>query len=131
MNQVILSSWNCTNCSWTAEHLKHLNDTGLQQAVAQHIATHYPPESTEIPYQAPFELWKTDNGIDGWDAKSWLVAHFTSREKAVNYLAERDYTFPGYSANQFRHKDIAKRHTMGEITYEIRERKITVPTDPI
>jgi hypothetical protein len=83
----------------------------------------------ELPYEPPFELWKTDSGTDGWDSKTWLVAKFTTYEKADAYLTANGYTFarPG---SRYKHWDQAKRHTMNQISYEIRPAKRDVPVDP-
>ncbi len=75
------------------------------------------------------ELWKTDHGIDGWDAKTWLVARFTSREKAMEYLSARGFDFFEYGS--YAHREEKFRHTMGKLTYEIRPPKIAeIPVDP-
>ena len=83
----------------------------------------------ELEWKPPFELWKHDAGIDGWDAKRWLVARFTTREKAVAYLAARGYTH-AEGRDHFAHSDESQRHTMGKISYEIREVTPEVPVDP-
>lgn len=86
---------------------------------------------SEPDYMPPFELWKQDHGIDGWDFKQWLVARFTDRGKALAYLTQRGYTYQlGQPSNVFAHADIQKRNTMGQITYEIREVQPKVPLDP-
>lgn len=82
----------------------------------------------EIAYEPPFELRKTDHGIDGWDAKTWVIAKFTTKQKALDYLAERGFTHKQW--NSYYHKDEAKRNTMGAISYEIREVSRSIPTDP-
>ena len=79
-------------------------------------------------YQPPYELWKTDHGVDGWDAKRWLVATFSSVSKAEAYLKKCGYTFPQYSA--FYHEQPEKRNTMGAISYEIRSAKLQLEHDP-
>ena len=83
---------------------------------------------SEIDYAPGFELWKTNHGTDGWDAKTWLVAKFTTEEKAATYLQKRGFTFP--VGNSFYNDDDKLRNTMGAISYEIRTVKIDVPVDP-
>ncbi len=86
---------------------------------------------TELEWKPPYELWKTDNGIDGHDAKRWLVARFTTRQKAVAYLAARSFTYQLGGVNPtYWHAEEKHRHTMGAISYEIREVKPEVPVDP-
>lgn len=82
----------------------------------------------ELEWKPPFELWKTDHGIDGKDARSWLVARFTTRDRAMAYLSKRGYTYQ--SNGWLWHSDPNQRHTMGAISYEIREVKPEVPVDP-
>jgi hypothetical protein len=74
-----------------------------------------------------FELWKTDHGIDGWDAKTVLVAKFTTRDKALAYIAAMGFTRKTHFGH-YEHHDERYRHTMGKLTFEIREPKI--PVDP-
>lgn len=85
---------------------------------------------TELEFKPPFELWKMDHGIDGHDAKRWLVARFTTRQKAVAYLTARQFTYQGNQTPMYWHADPDRRHTMGAISYEIRETKPEVPIDP-
>ena len=75
----------------------------------------------------PFELHETNHGIDGWDAKTKLVARFSSNDLAMTWLANRGFTHREYSS--FAHVDPASRHTMGQITYEIKASNL-VPEDP-
>lgn len=82
----------------------------------------------EPPYVPPFELWKTDHGTDGWDARTWLVAHFTTRERAIGYLEAKGYTYE--QVDGFYHRDEARRHAMGAVSYQIRENRPLVPVDP-
>lgn len=82
----------------------------------------------ELEYKPPIELWKIDGGIDGLDEKRWLVARFTTRMKAVKYLAERGYTFS--DLGRFYHREKSQRHTMNAISYQIREVQPEVPVDP-
>lgn len=84
--------------------------------------------ATELEWKPPYELWKTDHGIDGLDARSWLVARFTTRQKAVDYLTERGFTHR--QSGWYWHSDVKNRHTMGAITYEIKEVEPSVPVDP-
>lgn len=84
---------------------------------------------SELEWKPPIELWKTNHGIDGHDARRWLVARFTTRDKAVAYLAARQFTH--HEHGYFAHADPAFRHTMGQITYEVREVKPEVPVDPL
>ncbi len=77
--------------------------------------------TSEPQYVPPFELWKTDHGVDGWDAKTWLVARFTHRKKAMEYLRARGYTF--LEGSYYAHENENQRHCMGKITYEIRPAK--------
>jgi hypothetical protein len=84
--------------------------------------------NAELDYTPPFELWKTDHGTDGWDARTWLVGRFTKRSKALAYLTARGYDFE--QGGYFWHIDEAHRCTMGAISYEIREVKTEVPVDP-
>jgi hypothetical protein len=81
-----------------------------------------------LEYKPPFELWKTDHGIDGKDAKRWLVARFTSRANAIAYLKARVFTYQ--RDGWFWHADERHRHTMGAISYEIRAVEPRVPIDP-
>lgn len=74
-----------------------------------------------------FELYKTDHGIDGWDARTTLEARFTTKHKAVLYLATRGYCHIEYGS--FYHLDPAKRHCMGCISFKIENTKL-VPEDP-
>lgn len=69
-----------------------------------------------------YELHETDHGIDGWDAKTVLVARFTTTEKAEAWLAAKGYTYRQYGS--YYHQDEAKRHTMGCISYKITEAKV-------
>lgn len=85
---------------------------------------------SELEWKPPIELWKMDHGIDGWDAKRWLVARFTARDKAVEYLIARGFTYRHNGQGDYYHKDPAHRNTMGAISYEIREVKPEVPVDP-
>lgn len=84
--------------------------------------------SGELEWNPPFELWKTDHGIDGLDARSWLVARFTTRQKAVEYLSARKFTH--FETGWYWHENVKLRHTMGAITYQIKEVKPEVPVDP-
>jgi hypothetical protein len=83
---------------------------------------------SEPEWQPSFELIKTDHGIDGLDAKRWLVARFTTRQKAVDYLKARQFTH--HESGWYWHAEKSHRHTMGAISYEIREVKQEVPVDP-
>lgn len=85
----------------------------------------------EVPYTPPFELWKTDHGVDGHDAKTWLVARFTTEEKAMVYLSSYGYSFTLGNGRDYYHTDPKLRNTMGAISYSIRPVTITVPTDPL
>lgn len=80
-------------------------------------------------YMPPFELLKTDHGIDGWDAKTWLVARFTTKPKAVAYLKSIGYGYQQFRDNYYA-DDIGHRNTMGAISYAIREKVPDVPIDP-
>lgn len=84
---------------------------------------------SEIPYAPPFTLYKTDHGVDGLDAKTWPVARFTKREKALGYLQSKGFTYqkPG---GHFWHQDEKYRNTMGAISYELRETMPELPIDP-
>lgn len=86
---------------------------------------------TEPEYQPPFELFKTDSGIDGHDATTWLVARFSTFHKAEEYLARRGYTF--FDHGSYYHHDITRRNTMNHISYAIRDAKPKTPilTDPL
>lgn len=64
-----------------------------------------------------WELRKTDHGIDGWDARTWVVGHFTTHAKAMAYLRKRSFTWEEYGS--YYHDDVAKRNTMGAISYKI------------
>lgn len=75
----------------------------------------------------PFELYETDHGIDGWDAKTVLVARFSDKEKAQAYLAARGFDHVEYDG--FWHRDPSRRHTMNAISYAIRD-AIIVPENP-
>ncbi len=83
----------------------------------------------EPEYKPPFELMKTNHGVDGLDAKTWKIANFTTEQKAIDYLAARDYTHKEGSG-AYAHKEQAKRHTMGQLTYRIKPRDIKYSTDP-
>lgn len=75
-----------------------------------------------------WELSKTDHGIDGWDARTTIEAHFTTREKAISWLRKRDYTWEEYGS--YYHANINKRNTMGTISYHIDKVSKTVDVDP-
>ena len=81
-------------------------------------------------YQHPYELWKTDHGIDGWDARTWHVANFSSIDKAIAYLAKRGFTHKNSFGDFYWHAEEAQRHTMGAISYQIRKSNQTIPSDP-
>jgi hypothetical protein len=83
---------------------------------------------SEVPYIPPFELWKTDHGIDGHDARTWLVARFTTRQKAFEYLRGLGYSYPQHG--HYYCEKVEGRHTMGALSYEIREKYPDVPVDP-
>lgn len=75
----------------------------------------------------PFELYETDHGIDGWDAKTVLVARFTTKEKAMAWLVARGFNHAEYGS--FYHMDPARRHTMNAISYGIKDTNL-VSEDP-
>jgi len=75
----------------------------------------------------PFELYETNHGIDGWDAKTKLVARFSDKNLALQWLAERGFNHVEHGS--YAHKDPARRHTMGQITYAIKP-ALEVPEDP-
>lgn len=74
-----------------------------------------------------YELKETDHGIDGWDAKTKLVARFDTKELAEAWLAKREYNHKEYGA--YSHADPNKRHCMGKISYTIMEDP-QVPENP-
>ena len=82
----------------------------------------------ELDWQPMFELRKTDEGIDGWDAKTWVVAKFTSYEKAKEYLSKGSYTYQ--IGNSYYHSKPECRNTMGAISYDICKVEIKIPVDP-
>lgn len=85
----------------------------------------------EIEWQPPFELWKHNGGMGGpFDGKCWMVARFTTKEKADDYLNKRGYTYREHGDNYIQHEDKKQRHTMGQISYEIRAIDIEYPLDP-
>lgn len=90
-----------------------------------HVVGATPPASSRR-----FELYETNHGIDGWDAKRTLVAYFSDRGKAVTYLHTRGFTFRR-GDNHYWHRDKDRRHTMGAISYEIVDTAPkTIPVDP-
>jgi hypothetical protein len=68
-----------------------------------------------------YELWKTNHGIDGWDAKTTLEAVFTTLTKALQWLERRGFTHEAFGGMHFWHAEEKYRHTMGAISYEIRK----------
>lgn len=74
-----------------------------------------------------FELFETNHGVDGWDAKTNLVARFTTKELAHEFLAARGFTHVQFGS--FYHQDPSRRHCMGCVSYGIAEAK-QVPEDP-
>lgn len=74
-----------------------------------------------------FELWETDAGIDGFDAKVCLIGHFSSLPKVMSWLERRGYTYP--EGGEYAHKDEVKRHCMGRLTYRVKPH-LAVPLDP-
>lgn len=80
-----------------------------------------------------FELYKTDSGIDEWDSKTWIVAYFTTKEKALDYLKEKGYTFCEYPTvfpNIYKYKEEKLRYGMGTISYTIKGQDVKVATNP-
>jgi len=93
----------------------------------------------EIDYYVPYKLEKTNHGVDGMDAKRWIVAEFSSLGKALKYLANRGHTVTHSGSKisegmalkeSFYHEKREKRHTMGAISYRIYENKPYIPVDP-
>lgn len=74
-----------------------------------------------------YELMETDHGIDGWDAKTRLIARFTEKQKAEAWLAAKGHTYIQYGS--YYHQDENRRHTMGAISYNITD-ALCVPEDP-
>lgn len=74
-----------------------------------------------------FCLYKTDHGIDGWDAKTKLVARFDTVALAEWWLRDRGYTFKEHG--QYAHAEPARRHGMGNISYHIAP-DVQVPENP-
>jgi len=62
-----------------------------------------------------FLLYEHDSGVDGWDAKSRVVAVFDSEELAKEYLYAAGYTIVEHGT--YYHKDNNKRFTMNSISY--------------
>lgn len=75
------------------------------------------------------QLYRLNSGTDGWDSRTELAHVFTSRDKAIEWLTSYGYTYVSpYNKNRYEHEDVAQRHCMGQISFEIKE--VETPIDP-
>lgn len=75
-------------------------------------------------------LYKTDHGVDGWDAETIKVAKFSTKAKAIAYIAKMGYTYYQYGAYYHHNDDL--RNTMGCISFEIKTENIRdLPLNPV
>ena len=75
-----------------------------------------------------WQLRKTDHGTDGWDCRHWIVANFTTHDKAIQYLKTRSFTWEEYGA--YWHALPERRNTMGAISFRIEKAPEGPEIDP-
>lgn len=79
-----------------------------------------------MPSAIILDLFETNHGLDGWDARTVLKAQFTGIEKASKWLRKRGYRKDA-KTGWYR----TGTPNMGEIIYELRPHVSTaVPIDP-
>jgi hypothetical protein len=62
-------------------------------------------------------LIEHDSGIDGWDARSNMVAVYENSQQAIGALEDAGYTH--FENGYYYHGDRSKRYGMNSISYKL------------